>query len=323
MKQTEKTKRIKRVFPNHAEVIHRWANQTQDEARCKNVFFNGKSIFSYGSHYELGRLIEFNGKTVAVINDTGYSNTTSKHIHAAWHAVEHMPRVKTQGDFDKGCIRRGLVREQDRLIDNLFNHFNRVSFRSWETSGGTRGEYADLGGYAKQVKAFNAKVIEFGYSALALDLNETYIQCFNEKQAHGIARARIKDAERDAKRAVQEVERQVKAKEDVLAWRAGETKYSVQALSPQILRINENEVETPRGATVTIEQAMAFLSAIESGKIKVGTKVGEYTFNGMTTLNSADHTRERAVKVDCHTIAVSELRAVIGTAPKLSIVGEV
>lgn len=314
MKQTNQvsTARIKRVFPNHSEVIHRWANQTQTDARCKNVFFEGTSIYSYGSHYELGRLIQFNGKTVAVINDTGYSNTTNKHIHAAWNAVQHMPRVKTKGDFATGCVRRGLVAEQNKLMDHMFSHFSRVSFRSWEKSWGVRGEYGDIGGYAKEVKNFNEKTIEFGFPELALDLNETFVEIFNEKLVQGVERAKVRDADKNEKLRIQEVERQTKALEDVAAWRSGETKYSVTSLSPQILRIKGDQVESSRGASVTLKQAKAFLAAVESGKIKKGAKVGDYEFDGMT---------KTTVRIGCHMIEKSELRAVIGSLPTLTLVG--
>ncbi len=92
-------KRIKRVFSNGDQVIHLWANQSQDTARSRNVFFQGVRLYSYGYHYELGRLVKYRGKQVAIINDTGYSVTTSKHIRRAWGAVAGQLRVKAK-DFN-------------------------------------------------------------------------------------------------------------------------------------------------------------------------------------------------------------------------------
>jgi hypothetical protein len=43
-----------------------------------NVFFEYSRIYSYGYHYILGKFIDDN---LLIINDTGYSATTSKHIH--------------------------------------------------------------------------------------------------------------------------------------------------------------------------------------------------------------------------------------------------
>ncbi len=63
-------------FPSSSDVIHLFAQKSQDFARCANVFFEGNKIYSYGYHYLLA---EFVGDYI-VINDTGYSNTTQKHI---------------------------------------------------------------------------------------------------------------------------------------------------------------------------------------------------------------------------------------------------
>jgi hypothetical protein len=67
---------MKKVFNNSAEVLHLFAQQTQSEARCSNVFFKGKECYSYGYHYKLAEFID----DYIIINDLGYSHTTSKHI---------------------------------------------------------------------------------------------------------------------------------------------------------------------------------------------------------------------------------------------------
>ena len=67
---------MKKVFNNSADVMHIFAQKTQSEARCSNVFFYGNNIFSYGYHYKLAEFID----DYILINDTGYSRTTSQHI---------------------------------------------------------------------------------------------------------------------------------------------------------------------------------------------------------------------------------------------------
>lgn len=84
---------MKRVFQSAEQTIHIWAQQTQSEGRSANVFFEGATVYSYGYHYPLG-LITTNkkGEKAAIINDAGYSSTTSKHIGAARYAVNHYKR---------------------------------------------------------------------------------------------------------------------------------------------------------------------------------------------------------------------------------------
>lgn len=71
---------MKNVFTNSHDVIHLFAQKSQYSARCSNVYFYGNSIYSYGSHYELGRFMEINGEAAILIEDKGYSVTTAKHI---------------------------------------------------------------------------------------------------------------------------------------------------------------------------------------------------------------------------------------------------
>ena len=71
---------MKKVFQNTSEVVHVFAQQTQSEGRNQSgsIYFRENKIYSYGSHYLLGEFI--NDETI-IINDFGYSVTTSKHIN--------------------------------------------------------------------------------------------------------------------------------------------------------------------------------------------------------------------------------------------------
>lgn len=74
---------MKKVFSSSSEVIHLWAQQNQVEARCSNAYFEGAVVYSYGRHYPLGIIVENKkGERAAIINASGYSATTSKHIAA-------------------------------------------------------------------------------------------------------------------------------------------------------------------------------------------------------------------------------------------------
>ena len=70
---------MKTVFSSNYDAIHAFAQQNQYEGRnqTRSVFFYDNKIYSYGHHYLLGEFID---KDTIVINDKGYSNSTSKHI---------------------------------------------------------------------------------------------------------------------------------------------------------------------------------------------------------------------------------------------------
>lgn len=85
---------MKKVFQNTSEVIHVFAQQTQSEGRNQSgsIYFRDNKIYSYGSHYLLGEFI--NSETI-IINDFGYSVTTSKHINELINATSQYKQFYT------------------------------------------------------------------------------------------------------------------------------------------------------------------------------------------------------------------------------------
>lgn len=74
------------------EVAHIWANQTQQNGKNSggNFYFNGATIYSYGSHFPIATI---DGNNVLFTKCT-YSNTTAKHISKVWQAISHKTVIK-------------------------------------------------------------------------------------------------------------------------------------------------------------------------------------------------------------------------------------
>ena len=90
---------MRKVLRNTDEVVHVFAQQTQSEGRNQSgsIFFYNNKIYSYGYHYLLGQFID---KETILINDKGYSVTTSQHIHALSMATRQYKRFyKTETDI--------------------------------------------------------------------------------------------------------------------------------------------------------------------------------------------------------------------------------
>lgn len=65
---------------NNSMVAHLWANEKQESANGSNFYFEGESIYSYGRHFEVGRIVRNKrGEKAYLINDIYYSSSTSKH----------------------------------------------------------------------------------------------------------------------------------------------------------------------------------------------------------------------------------------------------
>jgi hypothetical protein len=79
---------MKNVFSTSSEIMHLFANKHQQSAtnQSRNAYFNSDGLFSYGSHYQLAKHLQ--GGAI-IINDSGYSVTTSKHIGEIQGASRH------------------------------------------------------------------------------------------------------------------------------------------------------------------------------------------------------------------------------------------
>ena len=78
----------------HDEVAQRWASRIlypgREALSSRNLFDSGDSIFSYGSHFEVGRILrDRKGEPRAwLLNGNTYSNTTTRHQGAVRDAVQ-------------------------------------------------------------------------------------------------------------------------------------------------------------------------------------------------------------------------------------------
>lgn len=73
---------------NNSMVAHLWANEQRDSATGSNFYFEGTSIYSYGHHFEAGRIVRNKrGEKAYLINKCSYSSSTSKHQCYVWHAI--------------------------------------------------------------------------------------------------------------------------------------------------------------------------------------------------------------------------------------------
>ena len=80
---------MKRVV-SESQVAHLWAHQTQSDARKSNnsFYFEGRTIYSYGSHFPIA-VIDKKDPNIVYFTTRTYSNTTAGHISTARSAVSH------------------------------------------------------------------------------------------------------------------------------------------------------------------------------------------------------------------------------------------
>lgn len=292
-----KAKRIKKVFSSASEVLHRWANQTQPDARQagrSRCYFEGTRCYSYGPHYLLGELLQYRGQTVAVINGTGYSHTTSRHIQYVKSAVSHLPNLTTKSVWD---VKQGLVARQGELIDCLMAVFIRRSFYKGclplgRDAGLTRG-----------ISEFNKLCDTLRHPELRIDVTAGFRELVHDHFKKCLRRQSELDVNKVAQQAIRDAQNLRKAEEEIQSWRQGGilTK-AVRALRPMLLRVKADTVETSNGAAVPLIDAQEMLWLIRVKRFKVGDPIGSYNLNSV---------KDGMVKIGCHTITLAEAEAVL------------
>ncbi len=307
------TKRIKRVFSNGKQVLHLWANQSQDSARSSNVFFSGKDCYSYGYHYKLGSIMTFKGVKLAMINNSGYSVTTSKHISWASSAVSHLPMLYTQHDFD---VIKSLKDTKASLESRMKDHFKKVKL---DKTDYWNREYNSL---RDSIKEFNKTCDILKSKKYKVKVTSKYIRDYDahvnkrikrqeelntpemlaKRSAESIRRAELK-AER--LRVVKEEVRK-KELESIEAWKSGSghATNAVNRIYPRIIRVKGDNVETSGGATVPLSEARLLLSRIMRSEAKQGELIGGFTF---------DSVKNNIVKIGCHDIDLEQAKSVLNT----------
>lgn len=86
---------MKKVFDNRM-TAHVWAQQCQPEGRSHNgnLFFDGRTIYSYGRHFAIARFeTAANGERGVLMTTRSYSVSTSQHCTLTRLALRNNPRV--------------------------------------------------------------------------------------------------------------------------------------------------------------------------------------------------------------------------------------
>ena len=104
----------------NSELAHLWAHQSRSQGTGSSLSFSGPVLRSYST--AIGELVQTKDGTLAVLNATIYSVSTSRHQHYMRQAVSHLPSVEVwgvrQGESEvvpkdaKGRADKRWVREQ-------------------------------------------------------------------------------------------------------------------------------------------------------------------------------------------------------------------
>tara|TARA_R110000796_G_scaffold73774_2_gene165751 strand:- start:1990 stop:2808 length:819 start_codon:yes stop_codon:yes gene_type:complete len=270
---------MKTVFTN-SEIVHAFNQQDQTEGRTPSggMYFYNKKLYSYGSHY---LLCEFIDENTVIINNDGYSVSTSKHIGLITGATRNRRQFFTTNIGAENVLNQ---------IESLLKLIPRARKRADEYKATISTLYTDYMEYMQYVKPKLTKEEKKNHRKLA-----KIMLAFNN-DFQGLQETVSKQLKLSAAKAKREV---IKALKD---WKSGKTQWFRNNTGKDYLRLTEKHVETSQSVKVPILEAKRLLKLIELNKIR-GAKVDDkYTVNSFNQF----------LNVGCHSISIKEINYIKG-----------
>jgi hypothetical protein len=310
----------KQVFRNSSEVAHVWASQSQQSGQnpTKNIYFEGDTIYSYGSHFEVAEIVtRGKGKRArkcALITTHGYSTTTAKHIGDAESATRHMTQFfvplyscVSAPPHQYFTPARGLASYRERVAALLADSAKRKGLkastmrnaRSLAEDGNRFAEWFGLKGRVRLPATFDADL------AAAIPAEDKLHAALEARRAAESAEYASVRAKREARYA----EIRANPAAHIADWRSGKGEIEVPDILNgfDLLRVNGDEIETTRGAYVPTGHAKRayaiFRKLRDAGKTYQSNGHAEHV--GHYTIDSLDE--NGIVSIGCHRIEWSEI----------------
>jgi hypothetical protein len=288
---------MKTVFSKDM-VAHIWAQQSQYEGRTAtgNFYFKDATLYSYGSHFIVGKFEEFKGKRCILMSTRTYSVTTTGQQYLARMAIRNTPLpvfyVPCPEEF--GVANKTIW---DREIKTLL-----------EKAAVARTKRDSLLDDAAHLAAMGNSYAAFFELPWTIDiptLSEEYCTNIRKGNKERVLQERIRKETRER------AEAHIKAT-CVDEWLLGVRDSIPYGYRPEdaLLRVRGDEVQTSHGATVSTSQALRILPVIRKCR---DTQTG-FIANGHT-----EHIGQFAVReikpngdmiVGCHSIKWAEIHKV-------------
>lgn len=274
---------------NNEQVAHLWANKSRTSAKGSSFYFDGDTIYSYGSHFPIAR----HYKGVILFTTRGYSTSTSKHIGYARSASHHLTTFYTN-DPQRDPSKRDLKGYKERIADKALAAVRARSNKEWA-----------LNALNAEVAKANKFAAHFGFKTKFTVPSSIDLDALKAEAAASAAREHKATAAKKAKA-------EKDAAETISKWLAGErvtipnsvSKVYLRYAAPFVEQTKTPMLQTSKGAEVLLaeaEKAFRFIMLKrESGWHRNGEtfKVGDFQLDEVT----ADY-----VKAGCHKIEFCEI----------------
>lgn len=270
----------------HAEVAHHWANQTGLKTSAGSVFYNGDTIYSYGKHFPIARIMP--DRNVVLFTTAMHSGSTSAHkgiardaIDKSRYAICDVANVLAKTKEDHANNYRGMIHN----IGDMIGKATRARFD------------ATRGGYIKEAErlheAANAYRELFRIRLPALtDLESVNVEMTKLRKSAARAARAAEKREAEQRRLAAKATRQ-----RLRDWLHGADIFPPRTHRPYV-RVKDGEVETTWGASIDLADGLAVYEQAKACRA-AGTgfaggeeKVGHFRLDAIDSVGG--------IKIGCH-----------------------
>lgn len=307
---------MKTVFSN-SELAHVWASQSQETGRNLNdtMYFNGNTIYSYGSHYAMGAI--YNNCSVVLLNEHSYSSSTAQQRSKCSSATSHMLSFYVPDVTDPKA-----TENLDYLNTNIVNSFNSLlkEIRPYSKWADKSERPYSLTSFLELIENYN-KYCEAFQIKDTIKLEENFLELIEEISTYNVNRqvereARYNTPEEIAKRenaAARKIELENKKTElvrfkaltKIKEWKQDKifSVYNLPAGLPVFLKIKDDKLYTSKSASVKLEEALKLLYLVDKNTEVKGHIVGSY---------KVSHRYNGNIVIGCHDITLKESYRTLG-----------
>ena len=281
---------MRKILSSHSEVAHYWANQKQPEGKSGNIFFVGDTIYSYGYHFPVAKIVS---KTTILLTTASYSVSTAKHMSIIRSAIPYYYEILYVPNIEDTTKTR-------RSLTGLFEKNLSLASRARTKKGMYLTQCLNA---LDQYKKAHPYMQEFSPKDHKKWV-KTWDGIFNN-EVTTILEAYQTQLDKEKQKTIRENKKQMKkALEYAKRWKNDNTlptmsnSYLVQNV---LLRIKDGQVETSKGARVPVEKAKVLWQMIKRNK-----PIHGYVLDGYTVIGFTDD----ILTIGCHKIERKEVERI-------------
>ena len=295
--QNNKESKMRTVLRNHDEVAHYFANQIQSSGSASRMFFEGNTIFSYGHHFEIAKIVK---PCVVLFTENSYSSSTSGHKSIVRSAIPHhfkiFPAATSKSGYGNYTVTTDNISNLTYYLqqaEELLNKAVRARVLAENYAQTAKHWLSIFIDYAKEFEV-NTKP----FTRLFETLSDTIDNFKIPEKYLAYVRAGL-----DAKKAAEKA-KITDWKKHLKQWKAHAGNYvscSIPECKFDYLRIVGNEIETSKNVRLSIASALLLWRKLQQQESVKGEKIDDR----WTVIDNSN----QYLQVGCHKILHTEIQA--------------